>query len=107
MILYKLKTANAVLYLFGVGLLVLGVVAFGLMRIRATERPVRVGKILIVGSTKTESSAILQKLPLHPGEVLDYQTLRTAEKNLATLKATLTVIDCCENAEVRDILVSK
>jgi uncharacterized protein (TIGR03067 family) len=60
---------------------------------RAEERPARVGKIFVVGNTRTETSVILKKIPLFPGTVLDYQALRTAEKNLATLNPTITVLD--------------
>ena len=57
------------------------------------EGTARVGKIVVVGNTKTETSVILKMIPLSPGDVLDYQALWTAEKNLATFNPTITVID--------------
>jgi hypothetical protein len=73
---------------------------------RTPERPVRVGQIIVVGNTKTATSIILKKIPLRPGDVLDYQAVRRAEKNLAELKATITVIDGGETAAFKDILVT-
>jgi hypothetical protein len=71
----------------------------------AKETPVKVGRILVVGNTKTETTAILKRVPLRPGDVLDYQALRTAEKNLADLRATVTVIDG-GYGDIRDIRVT-
>jgi hypothetical protein len=66
----------------------------------------KVGRIIIVGNTKTETSVILKMLPLGPGDVLDYQALRTAEKNLAALNPTITVIESGEGADFKDIRVT-
>jgi uncharacterized protein (TIGR03067 family) len=70
------------------------------------ERPVKVGHIIVVGNTKTEDAAILKKVPLRPGDALDYQALRTAKKNLAALKATITVIESGEESDYKDIRVT-
>jgi uncharacterized protein (TIGR03067 family) len=72
----------------------------------ADERPVRVGRIFVVGNTMTEASAILKKIPLSPGEVLDYQALRTAEKNLAAFNPKITVIEGVGTGEFKDIQVT-
>lgn len=65
----------------------------------------RVGEIHVVGNQKTPTTEILKLLPIFPGEVLVYQKLRTAEKNLAAFKATVTVIEA-NSGEFRDILVT-
>jgi hypothetical protein len=65
----------------------------------AAERTAKVGKIIVVGNTKTETSVILKMIPLTPGDVLDYQALRTAEKNLAALNPTITVEQRDDSAE--------
>jgi hypothetical protein len=49
---------------------------------------------------------ILKMIPLGPGDVLDYQALRTAEKNLAALNPTITVIESGEGADFNDIRVT-
>jgi RNA polymerase sigma factor (sigma-70 family) len=69
------------------------------------KKPGRVGMIFVVGNTKTATSVILKKIPLRPGEVLDYQALRTAEKNLAALNSTITVVEDGASADFQDILV--
>src|SRR5262249_10934087 len=60
---------------------------------KQAERTAKVGRIIIVGNTKTETSIILKMIALSPGQVLDDQTLRTAQKNLAALNPTISVID--------------
>lgn len=83
-----------------------------------TERPARVGQIIIVGNEKTPDAAIRKHIPFFPGEVLRYPTLREAEKKLADLKLfvvdpklgirpTVTVLDDPANPnEYKDILVN-
>jgi hypothetical protein len=44
-------------------------------------------------------------LPLSPGDVLDYHVLRTAEKNLAAFRATITVEESIWNADIKDVRV--
>jgi uncharacterized protein (TIGR03067 family) len=53
--------------------------------------PARVGQIFIVGNEKTPQTVILKQIPLYPGQVLDYPSLRKAEAQLAQLK--LFVVD--------------
>jgi RNA polymerase sigma factor (sigma-70 family) len=69
-------------------------------------RTVRVGQIIVVGNTKTETSVILKRIPLSPGAVLDFQALRAAEKNLAAFNPTITVIENGESADFKDIRVT-
>jgi hypothetical protein len=71
----------------------------------AEKKADRVGEIIIVGNTKTATSVILKKILLCPGQILDYQVLRTAEKNLAELNATITVIENRDRTIFKDILV--
>lgn len=66
----------------------------------------RVGQIIVVGNNKTPTTEILKKVPIFPGELLDYPALRTAERNLAAFNATVTVIEIGDNAEFKDILIS-
>ena len=70
------------------------------------EKPVKVGSIVILGNTKTEDGAIRKILRLRPGDAIDYQALRTTEKNLAVLNATITVIESGEDANFKDIRVT-
>jgi outer membrane protein assembly factor BamA len=72
----------------------------------ANEKPVKVGHIFLVGNTKTEQAAILKKVPLRPGDTIDYQALRAAEKNLAALKATIDLIESVDHADYKDIRVT-
>jgi RNA polymerase sigma factor (sigma-70 family) len=69
------------------------------------KKPERVGQVIIVGNTKTATSVILKKIPLRPGEVLDYEALRTAERNLAAFNATITV-ENSDNSEFKDVVVT-
>jgi outer membrane protein assembly factor BamA len=71
----------------------------------AKEKPARVGHIILEGNTKTEQRVILKMLPLGPGDVLDYDILRTAEKNLAAFRATITVEESIWNADYKDVRV--
>lgn len=69
-------------------------------------QPARVGEIIVVGNTKTDAPVILKMIPLHPGDVLDYQALRTAEKNLAAFSPTITVEESSDRADYRDVRVT-
>jgi outer membrane protein assembly factor BamA len=60
----------------------------------------------VEGNTKTATSVILKQIPLSPGEVLDYQALRTAEKNLAAFSPTITVVASNDSADFKDIRVT-
>jgi RNA polymerase sigma-70 factor (ECF subfamily) len=73
--------------------------------LNADMKAARVGSIFIVGNIKTEQSVILEKIPLTPGDVIDYHALRKAEKDLAALKATITVLESDSDSDYRDILV--
>jgi RNA polymerase sigma factor (sigma-70 family) len=73
---------------------------------KMADRTAKVGRIIIVGNTKTETSVILKMIPLSPGDVLDYQALRTAEKNLAAFSPTITVEESSDSADFRDIRVT-
>jgi hypothetical protein len=66
----------------------------------------KIGDIIIVGNTKTKDAAILKKIPLRPGDALDYEALRTAGKNLAALNATIAVIVSSDGADYWDIQVT-
>ena len=68
-------------------------------------KAIKVREILVEGNKNTPLSAILKQCAIMPGQVLDMQTLRTAERNLAKINATITVIDSNENSDFRDILV--
>jgi RNA polymerase sigma factor (sigma-70 family) len=72
----------------------------------AAERTVRVGNIVVIGNTRTETSVILKMIPLVPGAVLDYQALRTAEKNLAAFNATITVEESGDSSGFKDVRVT-
>jgi hypothetical protein len=45
-------------------------------------------------------------IPLAPGDVLDYQALRTAEKNLAAFNPTITVVESSDSADFKDVRVT-
>src|SRR5262249_36210136 len=84
----------------------------------AEERPpARVGQIIIVGNTKTAGSVILKQLPFSPGACLNYQVVRTGERNLARLnrfvvdpakgiRPTIMVLDPDPDNPVKDIMVN-
>lgn len=79
--------------------------AKGKTKADADKKPAaRVGEIIVVGNVKTPTSDILKILRIYPGEILDYQALRTAEKNLAAFRATVAVID--SDTEFKDILIT-
>ena len=59
-----------------------------------------------MGNTKTRDGAILKKIPLRPGDALDYEALRVAGKNLAALNATITVVVSSDGADYWDIQVT-
>lgn len=76
--------------------------------------PARVGQIFVTGNTRTPTSEILKHVPLFPGQILDYSSLKVAEKNLAALnlfvvdpqkgiRPTVTVIQ--SDGEFKDILI--
>jgi uncharacterized protein (TIGR03067 family) len=65
---------------------------------KVADRTAKVGRIIIVGNTKTETSAILKMIPLHPGDVLDYDALLRAEENLAAFSPTITVEESGDRA---------
>jgi hypothetical protein len=63
-----------------------------------------VGEIHVVGNQKTSTTEILKHVPIFPGEILEYQKLRTAEKNLKAFNATISVLEPGQG-EFRDILI--
>jgi RNA polymerase sigma-70 factor (ECF subfamily) len=69
------------------------------------KKAARVGSIFLVGNTKTEQSVILEKIPLAPGDVIDYHALRKAEKDLASFHASITVLESDSESDFKDILV--
>jgi len=69
-----------------------------------TDKSIRLGLIIVVGNTVTKTADILNQIGLQPGQVLDDQALRTAEKNLAQFNPTIKVIDG-DSPELKDILV--
>jgi hypothetical protein len=54
--------------------------------VKGKKSPARVGEVIIVGNTKTPDAVIRKHIGLFPGQVLDYASLRKAEKALADLK---------------------
>ncbi len=52
---------------------------------RPDKTPCSVGQIFIVGNTRTQQSVILDQVPLYPGQILNDDDLRLAEKNLKKL----------------------
>jgi RNA polymerase sigma factor (sigma-70 family) len=81
-------------------------------RVPRDSRPVpyrvtaRVGNIIVVGNTRTPASEVLERIPLRPGDVLDYQALRAAEKKLAGLNLTITVVEDGASADFKDVRVT-
>jgi RNA polymerase sigma factor (sigma-70 family) len=71
---------------------------------KETDRTAKVGNIIVVGNTRTATSVILKTIRLSPGDILDTQALRAAEKNLAALNPTITVIEN-GGSDFMDILV--
>jgi RNA polymerase sigma factor (sigma-70 family) len=72
----------------------------------APQPAAKVGKIIIVGNTKTDASVIRKMIPLHPGDVLDYQALRAAEKNLAAFSPTITVEESGYHGDCKNVRVT-
>jgi RNA polymerase sigma factor (sigma-70 family) len=73
---------------------------------KVADGTAKVGHIIIVGNTKTEDGAIRKILRLHPGDVINYEALRIAQKNLAALKARIDLIESVDNVDYRDIRVT-
>ncbi len=82
------------------------------------QTPARVGRVIVIGNTRTAQNVILRQIPLEPGQVLTYPDLRVAEHNLQRLgifrstpdgaiKPTATVMDNPNNpfSEFKDVLV--
>lgn len=62
------------------------------------RQPGRVGRLTIVGNSKTPDGVILEKIPLYPGQVFRAEDLKTAERNLEQLgrfrsRPTVDVVD--------------
>jgi RNA polymerase sigma factor (sigma-70 family) len=77
--------------------------------------PTRVGQIIVAGNEKTPTADVLKKIPLQPGQILDFSALRQAEEKLAASKVfivdarkgvrpTVTVVD--GDGPFKDILVT-
>jgi hypothetical protein len=73
---------------------------------QAAPKPAKVGQIFVVGNEKTPTAAILKKLALSPGQVVDREALRNAERTLGTLHSAITVLDAPGESEFRDVLVT-
>jgi hypothetical protein len=84
-----------------------------------TKPPVRVGQIFIVGNTRTPMSAILSRVRLYPGQILDMAELAKTEERLARLdrfvvdpgkgiRPTVTLVDNPNDpkSEYKDILIT-
>lgn len=80
--------------------------------------PARVGRVIVIGNTRTAQNVILRQVPLEPGQVLTYPDIRVTERNLARLgifkstpdgsiRPTVTVQDnpSAPFSEFKDILV--
>jgi outer membrane protein assembly factor BamA len=81
-----------------------------------TDAPARVGRLVIQGNARTAQHVILDRVPLHPGQVFTEADLRTAEANLRKLgifmcspdgpvRPTVTVLDADKEGAYKDILV--
>lgn len=73
--------------------------------------PARVGQIFIVGNRKIADSAILEQVPLFPGQILTYPDLDLAKQNLSRLKGLkrppkVTAIDREGHSVYRDIQIT-
>jgi RNA polymerase sigma factor (sigma-70 family) len=73
---------------------------------KEADRPAKVGRIIVVGNTKTDTSVILKMIPFSPGDVLDSQALRAAKTNVAALKATIRVVKNRDGGDFKDVLVT-
>jgi uncharacterized protein (TIGR03067 family) len=72
----------------------------------APQPAAKVGKIIIVGNTKTDASVIRKMIPLQPGDLVDYNALLTAQENLAAFTPTITVEESSDRADCKDVRVS-
>jgi RNA polymerase sigma factor (sigma-70 family) len=71
------------------------------------KSPDRIGTIFVKGNNKIPTAAILKKIRIYPGQVLDYPALLAAEKDLSGLvTATITAIEKADGASFVDILVT-
>jgi RNA polymerase sigma factor (sigma-70 family) len=87
------------------GLLEMEKSARGKANADAAEMPsARVAKIIVIGNKHTPTPALLKKMAIVPGQVIDYRSLLTAEKNLAAFNATITVLETGD-AAFKDILL--
>jgi RNA polymerase sigma factor (sigma-70 family) len=66
----------------------------------------KVGKIIIVGNTRTDASVIRKLIPLRPGDLLDYDALLRAQENLAAFNPTITVEESGDRAGRKDVRVT-
>ena len=73
-------------------------------KVGRTEAVARVGRIIVVGNTKTPTPVFLKEIALVPGQVLDSNSLKNAERKMAALDATVEAIDANEPG-CKDILV--
>jgi RNA polymerase sigma factor (sigma-70 family) len=73
---------------------------------KTEQRVARVGKIIVIGNTMTPTSEVLKKMQLFPGQVLDDNVLRAAEKRLARLKAEVTTLKSDHGPGFEDVLVT-
>lgn len=78
--------------------------------------PVRVGRILVRGNTRTPTQVILSHVHLRQGQLLAYPELRKGERNLLRtnlfesdpergIRPTVSVVDSYDEKPVKDILV--
>jgi hypothetical protein len=78
---------------------------------KAKEKPPsRIGQIFISGNKKLSEEAVLKKVPLFPGEILNFPDLDIADRNLARLKgvksAKVSVIDREGEGVYKDIHIT-
>ncbi|HEY7427890.1 MAG TPA: POTRA domain-containing protein [Gemmataceae bacterium] len=78
----------------------------------AEEKPLaRVGQVFIIGNKKIADAAILEQVPLFPGQILSYPDVAAAEKRLSRLKGLkgrpkVTVIDREGDGAYKDIQIT-
>jgi outer membrane protein assembly factor BamA len=81
------------------------------------ERVARVGRVYVVGNSRTKQDIILNQVPLYPGQILTYPDIRQAEKNLAKLgifkstpdgsvRPSVTILNPDMDGEFKDLLVT-
>jgi outer membrane protein assembly factor BamA len=68
--------------------------------------PMRVGQIVIRGNEKTKSSTVLKKAALVPGQVIDLDALRAAEKRLANLHGKVEILSPSDGQGFVDIQIT-